>query len=131
MTSEEIMESRQAESDLTAELGRRTAHLLKQAAPRLRRLKDEALPRLERAGRVAGDYARAHEHELRQVAAGLLRARMVGPVGTLVGNLVAPGPGERAATNSQPCHACRAVNPPRSRFCNQCGSRLQQTVSGA
>jgi hypothetical protein len=113
-------------ASLAEELGRRAARLAKAAEPHVRRMASEAGPRLQKAGRGAAQYAREHEDEIRQAAAKIARARIRGPLGTVVDALSASA--SRAAGKANEalaCAACAAANPAGARFCNNCGASLR------
>lgn len=109
------------------DIGRRAAELWKNAGPRLSGMVEQTRPKVEKAGRDAFEYARTHEDELREAALRLARSRVMGPLGIVVdGVMRAAAPASPTADAALACAACSASNPPRSRFCNQCGSPLTQ-----
>ena len=104
------------------EVGRKTAGWLKAAGPKLGQFVEQNRPRVEKAGREAVDYVKAHEGELKQTAARLARARFRGPLGLVVDGLSSPP--QTKGANDVTCEACSFSNPAGSRYCNQCGTAL-------
>jgi hypothetical protein len=108
--------------DLAARLGRGAGRFVKQAAPRARRLVEDAKPLVDKATR----YAVEHQDELKAAGAKALRGRVRGPLAMAfdaVANAAKVPPAEEAPSPTS-CTKCGAVNPPNSRFCNQCASPL-------
>jgi hypothetical protein len=114
----------QSSQDRAEELGRKAAELWKNARPRLNRLVEQTRPKVEKAGRDAIEYAKAHEDELRANALRLARTRFVGPLGLVLDGMT--GGETQPATREQAlsCGACGTQNHPRARYCNECGNRL-------
>jgi hypothetical protein len=102
----------------------RAQRMLEQTQPLVKRLVDDAKPRINDATRGAVRYAREHDKEIAGVAMALFRARTVGSwrlAATAVGGAVA---GMVAQKGGAVCRNCRTVAPSKANFCTECGASL-------
>lgn len=110
------------DDSLAARLGRASARAVKQARPHGKRLAADAKPLLDKAAQ----YAATHHDELRDAGTKLVRGRLRGPLAMAFDAIAGPEPSNTASTELE-CTACGALNPPASRFCNQCASPLARS----
>jgi hypothetical protein len=121
--------------DNVDELTRKARRLIDDARPHVEKLVEQARPEVEKAAGAAMRYWREHDDQIKATAAKLVRSRARGPLGFAFDAVVrqatpkAQEPPEPQATKTARedltrCQSCGAQNPPRSRFCNQCGGSL-------
>ncbi len=97
--------------------------LVTKAKPKVDELVTKAKPRVEEAGKDAVRYVREHEGELKRAAALAARYRLPGPL-RLAFDALRPDRSASEPAAEVKCAACDHLNPPASKFCNDCGSRL-------
>ena len=107
-------------------LAARAVDLMKAGTPKIERLIALTRPRVRIVEKQVVRYLREHESELKETARQLARARLRGPLGLVVDSLTSSS--SKADKLILKCSACRTSNPPRARFCNECGVRLEPVV---
>ena len=111
--------------DRATQIGRALGRAMRAARPQAERLADDMKPRLKKASQTTIAFARDHEPEIRDVTAKVVRSRIPGPLG-FVADALTRRP-DQPRPDQLKCADCSGVNSGNAKFCNQCGSRLQDS----
>ena len=110
-------------SELYKDAKPKVDELVTRAKPKVDELVTKAKPRVEEAGKDAVRYVREHESDIKRAASLAARYRLPGPL-RLVFDAMNPNRSQPEVEAESKCAACEHLNPPASKFCNDCGSRL-------